>query len=170
MKFCVLIIFLVLPWISRVGDWALRWTEGNEELQVFFVMLFFPVIMNATQYYIIDSFIKNQKPSEHEALAGDDTASIDGARHADPFEDPPSENSEEIDSEDEDLSPKAAAEVKVKPKLVEKRNRGSKDRHSYDPQLDGENSPTVVGSGSSERAKLLGKDTDSEEEVKSGEA
>ena len=62
MKICVLIIFLVLPWISRIGDWALRWTEGNEQLQVFFVMLFFPVVMNATQYYIIDSFIKNQKP------------------------------------------------------------------------------------------------------------
>ena len=71
MKVCVLIIFLVLPWISRVGDWALKWTEGDEALQVIFVMLVFPVIMNATQYYIIDSFIKNQKP-EHERIPDSD--------------------------------------------------------------------------------------------------
>mgnify|MGYP001571182903 CR=1 FL=1 len=60
MKFIVLLIFIFLPWISHVGDWALRWTEGNEKLQVFFVMLFFPVVMNATQYYIIDTFIKGK--------------------------------------------------------------------------------------------------------------
>lgn len=60
MKFIVLLIFIFLPWISHVGDWALRWTEGNEKLQVFFVMLFFPVVMNATQYYIIDTFIKGR--------------------------------------------------------------------------------------------------------------
>ncbi|KFY16815.1 hypothetical protein V491_05217 [Pseudogymnoascus sp. VKM F-3775] len=60
MKFIVLLIFIFLPWISHIGDWALRWTEGNEKLQVFFVMLFFPVVMNATQYYIIDTFIKGK--------------------------------------------------------------------------------------------------------------
>ncbi|KOS18954.1 Vacuolar membrane protein [Escovopsis weberi] len=58
MKICVLIIFIMMPWISRVGDWALRWTEGDEKLQVAFVMMIFPLIMNAIQYYIIDSFIK----------------------------------------------------------------------------------------------------------------
>ncbi|KAI6250039.1 hypothetical protein HI914_01509 [Erysiphe necator] len=68
MKICVLIIFLMLPWLSRVGDWALKWTEGNEIVQVMFVMLIFPLIMNATQYYIIDSFIKNKKSQEHELL------------------------------------------------------------------------------------------------------
>ncbi|KFY30045.1 hypothetical protein V493_02156 [Pseudogymnoascus sp. VKM F-4281 (FW-2241)] len=60
MKFIVLLIFIFLPWISHIGDWALRWTEGNVNLQVFFVMLFFPVVMNATQYYIIDTFIKGR--------------------------------------------------------------------------------------------------------------
>lgn len=60
MKFIVLLIFIFLPWISHIGDWALRWTEGNVKLQVFFVMLFFPVVMNATQYYIIDTFIKGK--------------------------------------------------------------------------------------------------------------
>ncbi|KAL9622835.1 MAG: hypothetical protein Q9160_002761 [Pyrenula sp. 1 TL-2023] len=71
MKFCVFLVFQLLPWISQVGDWALRWTEGNEAIQIAFVMLIFPTIMNAIQYYIIDAFIKrkgngkeDQKPDE----------------------------------------------------------------------------------------------------------
>lgn len=72
MKICVLIIFLTLPWISRVGDWALRWTDGNEQLQIIFVMMLFPLIMNALQYYIIDSFIKDQTvSSESASMSGD---------------------------------------------------------------------------------------------------
>ena len=77
MKLCVFFIFQICPWIVRVGDWALRWTEGNETVQVFFVMLFFPVVMNAIQYYIIDSFIKGQKPSDHESLPSEDGESAD---------------------------------------------------------------------------------------------
>ncbi|KAL6714643.1 hypothetical protein ACLMJK_008068 [Lecanora helva] len=72
MKFCVFIIFQLCPWIIQVGDWALRWTEGNTMVQIFFVMLFFPVVMNAIQYYIIDSFIKDQKPADHEPIPSED--------------------------------------------------------------------------------------------------
>ncbi len=64
MKSCVFFIFHLLPWIGHVGDWALRWTEGNEALQIAFVMLIFPLIMNAMQYYIIDIFIKGGKTPE----------------------------------------------------------------------------------------------------------
>ena len=41
-------------------------------VQVFFVMLFFPVVMNALQYYIIDGFIKDQKPPDHEPIPSED--------------------------------------------------------------------------------------------------
>ncbi|KIX03722.1 uncharacterized protein Z518_07275 [Rhinocladiella mackenziei CBS 650.93] len=61
MKACVFVIFQLCPWLGRVGDWALRWTEGNEAIQIAFVMLIFPLIMNAVQYYIIDTFIKSNK-------------------------------------------------------------------------------------------------------------
>jgi len=64
MKACVFFIFQLLPWIVQVGDWALRWTEGNEAVQIAFVMLIFPLIMNALQYYIIDAFIKTQIPED----------------------------------------------------------------------------------------------------------
>jgi len=67
MKACVFFIFQLLPWIAWVGDWALRWTEGSEALQIAFVMFVFPVIMNAIQYYIVDSFIKD-RPGEGEGF------------------------------------------------------------------------------------------------------
>ncbi|KAH8153358.1 uncharacterized protein LAJ45_02170 [Morchella importuna] len=60
MKFVVWIIFALCPWLGHVGDWLLAWTEGNKRLQVFFVMFFFPLVMNGVQYYIIDSYIKKK--------------------------------------------------------------------------------------------------------------
>ncbi|KEQ95085.1 hypothetical protein AUEXF2481DRAFT_40353 [Aureobasidium subglaciale EXF-2481] len=59
MKLFVFLLFAMLPWLPWVGDWALRWTEGNEALQIAFVMFIFPVAMNGIQYYIVDSFIKD---------------------------------------------------------------------------------------------------------------
>jgi len=41
-------------------------------MQITFVMLIFPLIMNAMQYYIIDSFIKDSSGSDYEAAPGDD--------------------------------------------------------------------------------------------------
>lgn len=70
MKFCVFLVFTLCPWIVVVGNWALRWTEGNEAIQIAFVMLIFPLIMNAFQYYIIDTFIKNNKPATEEGNDG----------------------------------------------------------------------------------------------------
>jgi hypothetical protein len=160
MKICVLIMFLLAPWISRVGDWALSWTEGNEVLQVIFVMLVFPLIMNAAQYYIIDSFIKNQKPDEHERIPEEDE---DDMMHDGAYEDPPSGSSDEIQSSDEDDEEVLAktddeGKARGKPnesvmKMDSRSGRrgpkkpglqtGSKD---YDPMYDGDSSATVVGS------------------------
>ncbi|KAG9654474.1 hypothetical protein KCU61_g999, partial [Aureobasidium melanogenum] len=67
MKLFVFLLFAMLPWLPWVGDWALRWTEGNEALQIAFVMFIFPVAMNGIQYYIIDSFIKS-KESDREGF------------------------------------------------------------------------------------------------------
>jgi STIMATE family len=69
MKVCVFFVFQLCPWIVEVGDWALRWTEGNEAIQIAFVMLIFPLIMNALQYYIIDTFIKG-KPAKEDDVEG----------------------------------------------------------------------------------------------------
>ncbi|KPI40194.1 Vacuolar membrane protein [Cyphellophora attinorum] len=95
MKICVFIIFQLCPWIVQVGDWALRWTEGNEAIQIAFVMLIFPLIMNGIQYYIIDIFIKNKdqaSESEQQDSERDDGNDEEGGllagqeeRHTDIF-------------------------------------------------------------------------------------
>lgn len=151
MKFCVLIIFLVAPWISRIGDWALRWTEGNEVLQVVFVMLVFPVIMNATQYYIIDSFIKKQT-IEHEIIPDeeeDDDLSYDESLRG---------SLDGLPSDEEDDDPEIWAKGNVGRKMTthERRGGGSGNQAppkatdtGYDSQLDGDSSPTVIGSADS---------------------
>lgn len=70
MKVCVFFLIQFLPFIVKVGDWALKWTEGNTALQITFVMLLFPVCMNAIQYYIIDTFIK--KPLSYDMYSGEE--------------------------------------------------------------------------------------------------
>jgi hypothetical protein len=137
MKICVLIIFLVLPWISRIGDWALGWTEGNEKLQIVFVMMLFPLIMNALQYYIIDSYIKNQY-SDHAPLPGDD----------------PDAQAREAGTYDPRLSLSSASLVSDEEEVAKK--PGDSDEE-YDPAVDGD-APTIVGSSSqptNERSNIL---------------
>jgi hypothetical protein len=176
MKFCVLIVFVLAPWISRVGDWALRWTEGDEVLQVIFVMFVFPVIMNATQYYIIDSFIKNQMP-EHELIPDDDDDEFEGEREY--TEDPSGGSHTIVDGDaDEELAVKADAEGKnVVAEGIKRKREGSgvgsprksglmTGNRDYDPLYDGESSPTVVGSAGSNGRERLVHTEDSDDEGK----
>ncbi|TVY40012.1 Vacuolar membrane protein [Lachnellula occidentalis] len=164
MKICVLIIFLVLPWISRIGDWALRWTEGDEALQVIFVMLVFPVIMNATQYYIIDSFIKKQGGEQgHERIPEEDTDSERGGDMDD-------DEIHLIDEEDPEVSAKAdkankdSVATKTSSGSVTKKPSRLQTGKDYDPQYDGENSPTVSGSASTtERDRFVRKESGDED-------
>ena len=88
MKMFVFFLFQALPWLAWVGDWALRWTEGNESLQIAFVMFLFPLAMNALQYYIIDAYIKDQGNGEqgqgegqgYESVQTDDAEGDDEVR------------------------------------------------------------------------------------------
>ncbi|QPH00974.1 hypothetical protein C2857_005133 [Epichloe festucae Fl1] len=141
MKICVLVIFLLVPWISKVGDWALGWTEGNEKLQIAFVMMIFPLIMNGLQYYIIDSFIKDRETIDHERLPSEDPdqdprsrrrARRLGTHHEDG----------DADDSDSDLDGHSRpARSKILGTVVHV-------DEEYNPDVDGR-APTVVGSGSS---------------------
>lgn len=138
MKACVFLIFELCPWIIRVGDWALRWTEGNEAIQIAFVMLIFPLIMNALQYYIIDTFIK--KKGSVDNSNGDQRAEEDGEE-------------ETLLAEDDQNpdGPVEADEVKSKSRV---KVRVAKRVRSYDPDKDGEIPGTPVsGESSSSPAK-----------------
>ena len=143
MKACVFFIFQICPWIIRIGDWALRWTEGNEMVQVFFVMLFFPVVMNALQYYIIDSFIKDQKPSGHDSTPGEDEHgdNIDEhdpvrRRHARARGQDGAHDSDAREENTKDGTAIKVSEGKDEPKLKVE----SKKLDEYDPAVDGEGS------------------------------
>ena len=126
-------------------------------VQVFFVMLFFPVIMNALQYYIIDSFIKNQKPADHEAIPTEDS---DEDYDENPRRSRRGRLREEdgnADSEDEEIIKSResvkAAEVSDKgrsPNRTSKLKANSKKLDEYDPATDGD---ADGGSGSSTRSR-----------------
>ncbi|CAO3642033.1 unnamed protein product [Cunninghamella blakesleeana] len=59
MKLVVVTFFHLCPWIENFGEWILGWTKGNYKLQVLFVMLIFPLIMNIAQFWIIDTIVKH---------------------------------------------------------------------------------------------------------------
>jgi len=157
MKFCVFLIFRLCPWIIRVGDWALRWTEGNATVQVLFVMLIFPVIMNAIQYYIIDGFIKDQQPGEHEPIPSDDGEEGDDERDRRTRRQTPGGSEQRVETaydsnEDETAkNPKnvEATEVSDKGEVptgdVTSRS-ASKKLQEYDPATDGERGSSSSGS------------------------
>ena len=119
-------------------------------VQVFFVMLFFPVVMNALQYYIIDSFIKNQKPNDHELIPSedeDDADQDDRGRRRSTDRAPDSESDNEAEIAKETGTNKVSKLGDVEQDL----KKEPKNLDEYDPDTDGSRS---VGSSRSERDKL----------------
>lgn len=163
MKFCVLIIFSVFPFIVRAGDWALRWTEGDERVQVFFVMLFFPLIMNAIQYWIIDGFIKRsndskeisqEEPNEGEDAEGEEQSLMSDA-------------DEEADGK-HDSSAKRNGDHSENPN-IRKRSPGPYDPTTTDraTRADGEDTPnTIIGSAKDDENSHKLRRLASEEDVR----
>lgn len=132
MKLCVLLIFVFFPWIALVGDWALRWTEGSEALQIAFVMFVFPLIMNALQYYIIDSFIKDKTHGEHEPVPTEDP---DDSESREPFQ---GNNSYDRDDDDSLLRRKSDdAETASEPTDVERNFKRNSDIRDPEVPSDG---------------------------------
>ena len=163
MKAFVYFLFAILPWLANVGDWALRWTEGNEKIQIFFVMLFFPLIMNAMQYYIIDSFIKGKEPPDHEPVLSEDNESdsldrngnsrrpgsgsinqdLGGAFDSDDDEETSKHKDKTLTSElkNESRSPSRSrvTKLKIDPRKLDE----------YNPATDGDSTPTTAVASSS---------------------
>jgi len=130
MKFCVFGLFQILPWIAWVGDWALRWTEGDEALQITFAMFIFPLVMNALQYYIIDSFIKDKH-------AGGGGVGREGYERA-----------EQDDDDEEVVGDGRVERVQEHDDPLKEANPTPVPAGNYDPEVDGERS-----SGSSRRGE-----------------
>ncbi|ORX50860.1 hypothetical protein DM01DRAFT_1337458 [Hesseltinella vesiculosa] len=64
MKTMVVLLFRLCPWLESVGDWMLDWTSTNYKLQVAFVMLIFPLVMNIVQFWIIDTIVKHKDKAQ----------------------------------------------------------------------------------------------------------
>ncbi|KAF2859477.1 hypothetical protein K470DRAFT_277670 [Piedraia hortae CBS 480.64] len=113
MKLFVLFLFTILPWLPWIGDWALRWTNGNEALEITFALFIFPLIMNAVQYWIIDSFIMDKQRSAsggkgYEAVGQGDPHANGGAGGYDDDRD------DDYDDDDDDAR-KGSAQVDEAP-------------------------------------------------------
>ena len=127
-------------------------------VQVFFVMLFFPVVMNALQYYIIDSFIKSQQPADHEPIPSDDSEDGDGETDGRHSRRRSRGGAEQYDSEDEDTAKNGetvkATELSDKadpPDRPSKSKSTPKKLDEYDPATDGDR-------GSSSASSTRGRD------------
>ncbi|KAF2853853.1 FK506-binding protein-like protein 2 precursor [Plenodomus tracheiphilus IPT5] len=150
MKLCVLAIFAFLPWIAWVGDWALRWTEGNTALQITFVMFIFPLIMNAIQYWIIDGFIKDQDRGDGQYIvaAGDDSEDEDDEEWLERQQhrrEAGLDGDGESDIDIEVAEPEALKEAN--PTIVPVRSGNHKNKGTeYNPATDGQGSNLVVKS------------------------
>ncbi|KAI8075970.1 vacuolar membrane protein-domain-containing protein [Halteromyces radiatus] len=75
MKLLVLLLFRLCPWLEWFGEWVLGWTSGNYKIQVVFVMLIFPLIMNIAQFWIVDTILKHN--SQHTPIHLDDAMDED---------------------------------------------------------------------------------------------
>ncbi|KAI7866840.1 vacuolar membrane protein-domain-containing protein [Spinellus fusiger] len=71
MKLCVYGMFRYIPFLFDVGEWVLQWTRNNYRHQVVFVMLIFPLIMNAIQFWVVDTIVKVKPGLATVSKAGD---------------------------------------------------------------------------------------------------
>lgn len=74
MKSVLYSVMEISPWLDKIGAFLLSWADWSPELQVVFVILIFPVIMNTLQYYLIDTII--QSPEYHSYDDSTDTKSV----------------------------------------------------------------------------------------------
>lgn len=57
MKISVFAILRVIPQLGELGTLLLKWSETREKARIFFVLFFFPLVMNIIQYIIIDNIV-----------------------------------------------------------------------------------------------------------------
>lgn len=127
MKLAVFMLFSALPWLPWVGDWALRWTQGNEKLEIAFAMFIFPLLMNAVQYYVIDNLImdKNRDTTGYQAVQEDDERTHLASDES-TIEVEDEDERFKLDDEDEDLKD-------LDPSPIGSLNKSSSSSSSRDP-------------------------------------
>ncbi|QPG74779.1 hypothetical protein FOA43_002113 [Brettanomyces nanus] len=59
MKLIIYITLILCPFLVHFAVWILSWSDSIPNIQVIFVMMIFPLIMNSFQYYVIDNIIQS---------------------------------------------------------------------------------------------------------------
>jgi len=70
----IILAFFWIPLIFDFGDWLLSWMK--EDVKIVFVLMIFPLLMNAFQFLIIDTILKSSAPKSGDA-AQETIADID---------------------------------------------------------------------------------------------
>lgn len=63
MKATIFLLFIAFPRIGAIAALLINWTKFSFQFEVFFVMFFSPLVLDAIQYYLIDSVIKENVES-----------------------------------------------------------------------------------------------------------
>ena len=135
MKLFVFFLFAALPWLPWVGDWALRWTEGNEALQIAFAMFIFPLMMNGLQYWIIDNFIMDKQRGKENAQSYQQVQGHDDDETEHDGDDSFTEVEEDVHGKDSDDASMAPPLKEVSPSPISEYLEG--------PRKNGEGSGTA---------------------------
>ncbi|KAG0176645.1 hypothetical protein DFQ29_005855 [Apophysomyces sp. BC1021] len=72
MKALIIVMFHACPWTADFGHWVLQWTMDNYRLQVVFVMLIFPLVMNIIQFWLVDTIVKHDSDKKPIRLSRDE--------------------------------------------------------------------------------------------------
>lgn len=79
MKLAILGFFWI-PAVLAIGDWMLSWL--GEDTKIVFVLMIFPLAMNALQFLLIDTILKSKTPFLEESLVGERPGSTHSARNS----------------------------------------------------------------------------------------
>lgn len=58
-KILLSLVLYYVPFLDNWGAFLISWTDFDARVQIAFVMLIFPAIMNSVQYYVVDSIIQS---------------------------------------------------------------------------------------------------------------
>ncbi|CDK25854.1 unnamed protein product [Kuraishia capsulata CBS 1993] len=72
MKLLIYILLMVCPLLVTFAGWLLSWSDPFPRLQVAFVVLVFPLVMNTFQYYVVDNIIQSPEYHIHKSTADAD--------------------------------------------------------------------------------------------------
>lgn len=73
------VLSLFLYYVPFLDDWAaylISWSTFDERVEIVFVMLLFPTVMNSVQYYVVDSIIQSPQFGASDSMHTEDARAV----------------------------------------------------------------------------------------------